>query len=134
MSDTDETLESRLVKTGRAPEWERDGVIMSADGELVIRAGDGMSCWFCMRTPAEWIEAERKQLSLERALVDACYEINARNPAEFLPQVIAEMEKRAKDADALRGDGTAGKVMQGQAQGYRDAVALLKSYLPKEGR
>ncbi len=112
----------------RAADIEADGVAISPDGNLCLRDGEAMHSAWHSSSVKTWVEtlAERNRLKWEVA--DLKRDINAREPHRFIADAIAELEKRATEAGALRGDGGAGKVMWGQAQAYRDAIALLKTY------
>lgn len=123
-----QTTEDGPAETLRSSDWSTDGVAMNAEGQLVIREGSGSSPLCRAAKPAQWCEIMARQYETERELSEAERAINARHPDRFLPDAIAELEKRAAEAGALRGDGIAGKVMWGQAQAYRDAIALLKTF------
>ncbi len=117
------------TKRPRNPSWSKDGVGIDIHGNLVLREGpDAPDAVYRGASVKTWCANADKLWQLEATVREQQYAVNARQPHLFLPQAIAQLEERANEAAALRGDGVAGKVMWGQAQAYRDAIALLKSF------
>jgi hypothetical protein len=122
--------ETKLVGDLRPTDWLIDGVGMNASGQLVIRHGPADGAALCrVANPETWLEAIARSYEVENKLSDMERQINARQPDRFLPKAIVELEKRGAEAEALRGEGAAGKIMCGQSQAYRDAAAFLRSLI-----
>ena len=114
----------------RDTNWNKDGIGIDANGMVVIRAaGEPLTCF--VATTAKIGGLLRDEWQMKQELEDANRFRNACQPDRFIPKVIQDLEKKANEAAAMRGDGLAGKVMWGQEQAYRDAIAALKSYLPR---
>ena len=107
------------------PDWV-NGMVRVKDDHIQILREDG---WLMTSAPRyKWLKDAFLVEKYKKRISNLQRNINAREPHQFLPSAIKELEEKAKEADALRGSGDAGKIMWGQAQAYRDAVALLKSY------
>lgn len=123
MTDTNKDGADGVVSTN----WLADRIGFTDDGQLVLKEDEASN--LCRMAPIElWCEAMQKKYTYETELETLQHRINSREPDRFLPKAIAELEERAKEANSLRGEGVAGKIMWGQAQAYRDAIALLQSY------
>lgn len=93
---------------------------------VVMETGDGA---YMQATPEAWVKALRESnaIALERWGFEL--RINAREPERWVEEATTELSKRGNEADALKSDSAAGKIMWGQAQAYRDAAALIRSYV-----
>ena len=116
--------------TPQPSDWIKDGVGMTPEGLLAIRK-PGIDPVQCYAThPAAWIGYMEQSDALKAKVSDLERAVNAREPAVFLAMVLAQLDSNANEAAAMREDTPAGKVMLGQTQAYRDAAALIRSYLP----
>ncbi len=115
--------------TPRPTDWEKDGVGVLDNGSIALRDHDAAVTYYsasrmhlCELLRDEW----RNKIKIE----EMERMINAREPKEFIPRLLEALKRRATECDDLRHCGMAGKIMLGQAQGYRDAIALIESFLP----
>lgn len=102
--------------------WEAN--IIKVQGEIIYIL-DKESQTITAKERKDWLASANWQYEKESLL----REINAREPHNCWKQIFNELEKRGEEAAKLRGDGIAGKIMWGQAQGYRDAAALIRGFI-----
>ncbi len=108
----------------RPSNWTNDGVGIDEHGNVVVRDPSQPPCQ--IRFTREFLFAEFLRLvNLESANDDLERRLNNAHPSRIIPDVITLLLKRGTEADKLRSDSTAGSVMAGQAQAYRDSAALL---------
>lgn len=118
--DTNATGGDDVIEDIHSKPWVEQ--VVRVQGDLIhILHADGS--FFTALTRAEWLQAagemhERRMSMAQRARPEIPLEIQA---------VVIELKARAAEAEALRSALGAGKIMWGQAQAYRDAIALLEA-------
>jgi len=113
----------------RGSDWLKDGVGIAENGDLILRDGppeDGSNYRVASVKTWNQVMAQHHELIWEHK--DLERRINAREPDAAISEIITKLEQHAVEAASLRSDGIAGKVMWGQSQAYRDAIALIQSY------
>jgi hypothetical protein len=123
---------SKLPEGGRQATWEQDGICINDQGYLLMLhplAENAADAEGRVADPIVWYQAFSEKYDNERAIKHLQDRLTSLQPDLFVPIVLAELEKRAQDADGLRNETPAGKAIGQQAMAYRDAIALIKRHV-----
>lgn len=140
MNELPQELKNRLrTQPPMLPEdevnWLDDRVGRDKEGRLVLKLA-GNTIAICDQD-ALWAArdtAERLKWEIE----DAQRRINAREPKEWIPKAITQLNERAVVSEKAMLELDAGysksplikNLLMGQTQAYRDSAAMLSAYLP----
>jgi hypothetical protein len=116
----------------RLATWAEDGICINEHGQLLMvhpMARDSVDAEGRVADPMIWYQAMSEKYDNERAIKHLQDRLTGLQPDLFVPIVLAELEKRAQNADDLRNETPAGKAMGQQAMAYRDAIALIKRHV-----
>lgn len=106
----------------------REVIGLGTDGFIYFHQPECRTGWTAV--DEEWLNRAFEDLPrLKSELESAQRQINAREPVKWVEEAAKELEARGNEASTLKSDSAAGKIMWGQAQAYRDAAALIRSYV-----
>lgn len=109
----------------RGTDWEKDGIGITDNGHVIFRNGD-----LCIAFTRDYVLDLNDRLMKADALnYQLNQSLNLREPSRIIPDAAVELSKRAAEADELRSDSKAGRVMAGCALAYRDAAAYIMGFI-----